>query len=232
MSTPGDPAAGRGEPVPVTLVLGSASPARAQVLTRARLPFRVAVSTVDEEAVGARSPEATPAELAGLLAAAKGENVAARLAAEDEAGRGGTVVIGCDSVFELDGHAHGKPYEPEVALARWRRQAGRTGTLHTGQWVGLLDSSGRLRGSSETVVSAVVRFAEADEATLAAYVATGEPLHCAGAFTIDGAGAALVDGVEGDPNAVIGLSVSTLRAQCAELGVGLARLWDSSNAAC
>lgn len=214
----------------LALVLGSASPGRAEILRRARLPFRVLVSDVDEEALGAARPEATPGELALLLAQAKGLNVAERAAAEGVAGP--TLVVGCDSVFELDGVAHGKPYEPEVALERWRAQAGRTGRLHTGQWAGLLmpgDEGAVPHAETSTCVGADVRFADVDEDTVRAYVATGEPLLCAGAFTIDGAGAALVESVDGDPNAVIGLSVAVLRAQCAELGLRFADLWETSN---
>lgn len=208
------------------LVLGSASPGRAEVLTRARVPFRVLVSTVDEDAVGARAPGASPAELAVLLAEAKGQDVAAQVAQAAETRP--TLVVGCDSVFELDGVAYGKPYEPDVAVERWRRQQGRSGVLHTGQWLGLVRPDGSIQSTSARV-SATVRFAAADDRTIAAYVQTGEPLWCAGAFTIDGAGAALVESVDGDPNAVIGLSVSTLRAQCEELGVPFATLWESSN---
>lgn len=208
------------------LVLGSASPGRAEILTRARVPFRTLVSHVDEAAVGARAPDASPAELALLLAEAKGQDVAAQVTAAGV--ERPTLVVGCDSVFELDGIAYGKPYEPEVALGRWRLQQGRDGVLHTGQWLGLVRPDGTVESTSAQV-SAVVRFAEADERTIAAYVATEEPLWCAGAFTIDGAGAALVESVDGDPNAVIGLSVSTLRAQCEKVGVPFASLWESSN---
>lgn len=211
------------------LVLGSASPGRAEVLTRARVPFRVLVSTVDEDAVGARAPGASPAELAVLLAEAKGQDVAAQVAQAAETRP--TLVVGCDSVFELDGVAYGKPYEPDVAVERWRRQQGRSGVLHTGQWLGLVRPDGSIQSTSARV-SATVRFAAADDRTIAAYVQSGEPLWCAGAFTIDGAGAALVESVDGDPNAVIGLSVSTLRAQCEELGVPFATLWESSNSDC
>lgn len=220
-----DGAAGPG--VRPRLVLGSASPGRAEVLTRARVPFRVVVSDVDEAAVGAAAPEADPCELAVLLAEAKGRDVAARVAAAGVDGP--TLVLGCDSVFEFDGRAHGKPYEPEVAVARWRAQAGRSGRLHTGQWAGLLlpgEDGAVPDAETSTCVGADVRFAAVDEDTVRAYVATGEPLHCAGAFTIDGAGAALVESVDGDPNAVIGLSVVVLRAQCEELGLRFADLWE------
>ena len=228
--TPADDDGGRPCPGHPILVLGSASPGRAEILRRARLPFRVVVSDVDEEALGAVRPEATPEELALHLARAKGYDVAERLTAEGV--ECPTLVVGCDSVFELDGVAHGKPYEPEVAVERWREQSGRTGRLHTGQWVGLLtpcDDGAVPDAETCTTISADVHFAAVDEDTVRAYVATGEPLQCAGAFTIDGAGAALVESVDGDPNAVIGLSVAVLRAQCAELGLRFTDLWASSN---
>ncbi|OFS17437.1 septum formation inhibitor Maf, partial [Micrococcus sp. HMSC31B01] len=144
-----------------------------------------------------------------------------------------TLVLGCDSVFEFEGRAHGKPYEPEVAVERWRAQAGREGVLHSGHWLGLVlpePGAGSGMAAEAGVVSAVVRFGAVTEAEIQAYVATGEPLHCAGAFTVDGAGAALVDGVDGDPNAVIGLSVAWLRRATAALGQDFTRLWEPSNA--
>lgn len=204
------------------LVLASASPARARVLEAAGVPFSVLVSDVDEDAVAAASPLAGPAETAELLARAKAEDVAVHAEAA------GALVLGCDSVFELDGVAYGKPWEPEVALERWRMQSGRTGQLHTGHW--LVDTRGGAAISRPAVgalATASVTFAEVEEAEVAAYVASGEPLQCAGAFTIDGRGAAFVTAVHGDPNAVIGLSVSTLRGLLADLGVSLTDLWRS-----
>lgn len=204
------------------LVLASASPARARVLEAAGVPFTVLVSEVDEDAIAAASPLAGPAETAELLARAKAEDVAVHAEAA------GALVLGCDSVFELDGVAYGKPWEPEVALERWRMQSGRTGQLHTGHW--LVDTRGGSAISRPAVgalSSASVTFSEVEEAEVAAYVASGEPLQCAGAFTIDGRGAAFVTAVHGDPNAVIGLSVSTLRGLMADLGVSLTALWRS-----
>ncbi|MGM7669358.1 Maf family protein [Microbacterium sp. A93] len=206
------------------LVLASASPARARILEAAGLPFTVLVSDVDEDALAAAHPLAGPAETAQLLARAKAEDVAVH------ADAAGALVVGCDSVFEVDGVAYGKPWEPEVALERWRMQSGRTGELHTGHWVvdtrsGSTSGAPASRPAVGALASASVTFAEVDEASAAAYVATGEPLQCAGAFTIDGRGAAFVTAVHGDPNAVIGLSVSTLRVLLADLGVSLTSLW-------
>lgn len=220
-------------------VLASASPARARVLEAAGIAFTVQVSEVDEDAITEAHPLAGPAEIALLLAHAKAEDVAAR---PDAAG---ALVLGCDSVFELDGAAYGKPYEPGVAMERWRLQSGRTGQLHTGH--SLIDAShhgttGPRRAgvasvwrhpdvgeapSASALATASVTFADVSEAEIAAYVGSGEPLQCAGAFTIDGRGAAFVSAVHGDPNAVIGLSVSTLRSLLHQLGWSVTDLWDS-----
>lgn len=203
------------------LILASASPARARILQAAGIPFTVLVSDVDEDAVSARHPEATPVETALLLAQAKARDVAARPEAAD------ALVVGCDSVFELDGVPYGKPWEPEVAVARWLLQSGRSGDLHTGHWVVDTRRSDAQAGSAS---SATVSFAAVDEPQIRAYVATQEPLQCAGAFTIDGRGAAFVESVQGDPNAVIGLSVSALRSALRELGVDLTTFWALSDA--
>lgn len=203
------------------LILASASPARARILQAAGIPFTVLVSDVDEDAVSARHPEATPVETALLLAQAKARDVAARPEAAD------ALVVGCDSVFELDGVPYGKPWEPEVAVARWLLQSGRSGDLHTGHWVVDTRRSDAQAGSTS---SATVSFAAVDEPQIRAYVATQEPLQCAGAFTIDGRGAAFVESVQGDPNAVIGLSVSALRSALRELGVDLTTFWALSDA--
>lgn len=197
------------------LILASASPARARILQAAGIPFTVLVSDVDEDAVAARHPEATPEQTALLLAQAKARDVAQRSVTAD------ALVVGCDSVFELDGVPYGKPWEPEVAVERWLMQSGRSGVLHTGHWV--VDTRGGSQAGGTS--SAMVTFAPVDEDQIRAYVATQEPLQCAGAFTIDGRGAAFIESVQGDPNAVIGLSVSALRSALGQLGVDLTAYW-------
>ncbi|MCE7083454.1 nucleoside triphosphate pyrophosphatase [Streptomyces sp. ST2-7A] len=193
------------------LVLASRSPARLSLLRRAGIDPEVIVSGVDEEAVEAPTPEA----LALVLAEAKAAAVAARPEAAD------ALVIGCDSVLELDGTAWGKPADADTATTRWKAMRGRSGVLRTGHC--LIDTASGERASA--VGSTVVRFGEPDDAEIAAYVATGEPLHVAGAFTLDGPGSAFVEGVDGDPGNVIGLSMPLLRRLLGELGVGVTSLW-------
>ncbi|EST23600.1 septum formation protein Maf [Streptomycetaceae bacterium MP113-05] len=193
------------------LVLASASPARLGLLRQAGLAPEVIVSGVDEESLRAD----TPAELARVLAEAKAEAVAGRPEAA------GALVIGCDSVLELDGQALGKPVDAEDATARWKSMRGRSGVLRTGHCV--ID---RLGGRKVTeTASTTVHFGVPSDEEVAAYVASGEPLHVAGAFTLDGLSAPFVDGVDGDPGNVIGLSLPTLRGMLAALGVEITRLW-------
>ncbi|MFF4737473.1 Maf family protein [Streptomyces sp. NPDC001262] len=199
------------EPARRRLVLASKSPARLGLLHQAGLAPEVIVSGVDEDALDAP----TPAELALVLAEAKAAAVAAR---PDAAG---ALVIGCDSVLELDGQALGKPADAEEATARWKSMRGRSGELRTGHCV--IDTATGRRASA--TASTTVRFGEPDDAEIAAYVASGEPLHVAGAFTLDGRSAPFVDGIDGDPGNVIGLSLPLLRRLLAELGVPITGLW-------
>jgi septum formation protein len=192
------------------LVLASASPARLGLLKQAGLDPRVMVSGVDEEAISAP----TPAELARVLAEAKAAAVAGLL-------DGGELVIGCDSVLELDGQALGKPKDAAEATARWQAMRGRDGVLRTGHCV--IDTANG-RQVSRTA-STTVRFGTPDDAEVAAYVASGEPLSMAGAFSLDGRSAPFVEGIDGDPGTVIGLSLPLLRRLLAELDVRITDLW-------
>ncbi|MEV8099779.1 nucleoside triphosphate pyrophosphatase [Kitasatospora sp. NPDC085879] len=193
-----------------TLVLASASPARLGLLRQAGLDPQVRVSGVDEDALSA----ATPAELALVLAEAKAKTVAAGLT-------GGELVIGCDSVLELDGQALGKPADAAEALERWRSMRGRAGVLQTGHCV-VDTATGR---QSSATASTTVRFGTPDDEEIAAYIASGEPLHVAGAFTLDGRSAPFVEGIDGDSGNVIGLSLPLLRRLLADLGVRITDLW-------
>ncbi|GAA1181118.1 septum formation protein [Kitasatospora gansuensis] len=192
------------------VVLASASPARLGLLRQAGLDPQVIVSGVDEDAIDAP----TPAELALVLAEAKARAVAGELTE-------GQLVIGCDSVLELDGQALGKPTDPADALARWQAMRGREGILRTGHCV--IDTvTGK---ESSATASTTVRFGTPDDAELAAYIASGEPLHVAGAFTLDGRSAPFIDGIDGDPGNVIGLSLPLLRRLLADLDVRITDLW-------
>jgi septum formation protein len=202
----------------VRLVLASASPARLALLRAAGTDPLVLVSGVDEDAVVARYGVTDAEDVCLVLARAKAEEVAGRLDDVEGLGDDDALVVGCDSVLELDGEVHGKPADAAEAVARWRRMRGRSGVLHTGHW--LVDA--RDEGSGATlgaVSSTTVRFADVDDEEVAAYVATGEPLAVAGAFTLDGLGGAYVTGVEGEPSAVVGLGLSTLRGLLADVGV-------------
>ena len=193
------------------LVLASASPARLNLLRQAGFAPEVIVSGVDERVLNAP----TPGGLALLLAEAK----AAAVAALPESA--GALVIGCDSVLDLDGEALGKPADGEEATARWKSMRGRAGVLRTGHCV--TDTvSGR---TASATASTTVRFGEPTDAEVAAYVASGEPLHVAGAFTLDGRSAPFIDSIEGDHGNVIGLSLPLLRRLLGELGISVTDLW-------
>ena len=191
-------------------VLASASGARLRLLRACGLDPEVIVSGVDEDDVDGD----TAAQVAEL-AARKAKAVAARPEAH------GALVLGCDSLLDVDGVALGKPASEADAVARWRALRGHHGTLVTGHC--LIDTSTGKQAAA--VASAVVRFGDPTDAEIEAYVATGEPLEVAGAFTIDGYGAAFVDGIDGDPGTVIGVSLSVVRALLRELGVEMVTLW-------
>ena len=136
------------------------------------------------------------------------------------------VVLGGDSAFELDGRLYGKPHHPDVARSRWLDLRGRTGLLHSGHW--LVDHRGGVVGGATGGVStSTVRFAaDITDEEIDAYVATGEPLEVAGAFTIDSLGAPFISEVRGDPHAVVGLSVALLRELLREFDVSWPGLWN------
>jgi septum formation protein len=187
----------------VRFVLASASPARLATLRQAGVRPEVVVSGVDEDAVTAP----TAAELTVRLAEIKAQAVADRLAGA------AALVLGCDSLLELDGTPLGKPGSAEAAAERWRRMRGRTGTLHTGHC--LIDVAAD-RAVSRTV-GTEVRFADVTDDEIEAYCATGEPISVAGAFTVDGLGGWFVDGVTGDHHNVVGVSLPMVRAMLREL---------------
>lgn len=204
------------------LVLASASPARLSVLRSAGLSPEVRVSDVDEDALLAAIPDASAAEKVTRLAGAKATTVARGLG---DATRGqATVVIGCDSMLLFDGELVGKPYTPDVARARWKAMAGRTGELVTGHAVLEVVEGGIERVAEGHAVTAV-RFGTPTDAELEAYLGTGEPLAVAGAFTLDGLGAWFVEGIDGDPSNVIGISLPLVRRLLDRLGISPVEFW-------
>jgi len=196
----------------VQLVLASASPARLATLRSAGIEPVVIVSGVDESQVDGLPPP----ELALQLAELKCASVAERADLPEDG-----LVLGCDSVLELDGQAFGKPRDAEEAVARWHQMRGRSGVLHTGH---SLRETTSARVAAATA-STTVHFADLSDEEITAYVATGEPLSVAGAFTVDGLGGAFVTGIEGDHHNVVGLSLPLVRELVAELGRAWTDLW-------
>lgn len=225
------------EAASVRLVLASASPARRKLLEDSRIAFTVRVSSVDEDAALAAANERaraegreglSPAETASLLASLKARAVAEELAAE---GVRDALVLGCDSVFEFEGRAYGKPHTAENARERITAMSGHHGTLHTGH--ALVDLRGLEAGAElsaglpavSELRSAVVHFDELSPAEVDAYIATGEPLWVAGSFTLDGYGSAFIRGIEGEFHTVVGLSIHALRDLLRRRGVAVTDLW-------
>lgn len=198
------------------LILASASPARRETLIRAGLAPEVIVSAVDEDAFDA----ADVMSLVAVLARAKAEAVAHAITGAEE-----RLIVGCDSLLELDGEPLGKPATATEAVRRWQRMRGRTGRLHTGHHV-VGYAEGRQRAVA-AVATTDVAFADLTDAEIEAYVATGEPQQVAGAFTIDGLGGAYVTSVSGDPHNVVGISLPLLRLLFAELGFPWHLLWSA-----
>ncbi|WP_286279322.1 Maf family protein [Naasia aerilata] len=207
------------------LYLASTSPARLTLLRAAGIEPVVIPSAVDEPAAVAaaeseRGSALSAPEMVLLLARAKAEDVATT--ASDLDG----LVLGGDSAFELDGIIYGKPHEPHVARARWLLQRGRTGLLHSGSWLIDARRGGTGRAVGEVATATVSFAADIRDDEIDAYIATGEPLAVAGAFTIDSLGGPFVERIEGDPSTVVGLSLPTLRQLLHRLDVALPSLWN------
>ena len=208
------------------LVLASTSPARLALLRAGGIDPHTIAPGVDEDAVAARAESmgliSGTADMVQVLAKAKAEAVLGNPESE------GALVIGCDSSLEFEGESLGKPHDPDVAIERWRRMRGKVGYLHSGHW--LIDNreprAGALPPATGASSVAAVHFANISDEEIRAYVATGEPLKVAGAFTIDGLGGAFLEKIEGDTHTVVGLSLPTLRTLCLSLGVEYTSLWN------
>ena len=203
------------------IVLGSASYGRLRVLRSAGIDPLVAVSGVDEDALTAQLGDADPATVVSTLAQTKAEAVSR---VHDDTVTADCAVIGCDSMLYVDGVLSGKPGTPEQARRQWNSMAGRSGELFTGHCViRMLD--GRAIDSRTAAAVTVVRFGVPTDAELTDYIASGEPLGVAGAFTIDGRGGWFIDGVDGDPSNVVGLGLTLTRGLFEDVGLSIGDLW-------
>lgn len=220
----------------ITFVLASASPSRQRILERAGVDPVIRPSRVDEDALQAGLPAGTPhvrvvQELARAKAAEVLEREGSALAAEARAAGSDTlIVVGCDSMLLVDGHLEGKPHTYERAMERWRRMRGRHGVLLTGHAMVVADLT---REDDDVVVTysgadtsdTTVHFGAPSDEDLDVYLRTGEPLECAGAFTIESLGGWFIDRIDGDPSSVIGLSLPLLRRLLHEAGLHAHSLW-------
>lgn len=208
------------------LVLASTSPARLKVLRDAGIEPVTIAPEVDEDAVEERCRQAglitNTHDVVYVLAKAKAQAVAAMPESL------GGMVLGCDSQLDFEGESLGKPHDPQVAIDRWKRMRGKSGVLFSGHW--LIDNrnpvAGQMSPAAGRVSSTVVHFENISDAEIEAYVATGEPLKVAGAFTIDGLGGAFLRSIEGDAHTVIGISLSVLRELTLQLGVEYTSMWN------
>lgn len=199
--------------VTVRVILASASPSRLRLLQGAGLQPEVIVSNVSEEGVDHLPPGQATLLLARRKAAAVAEKV-----------DGPALVIGCDSMLDLGGVAFGKPSDPDEARDRWRRMRRREGVLHTGHCI--IDTGSGAEAASAD--SAVVHFGDPTDAEIDAYVATGEPLRVAGAFTLEGLSSPWIDSIDGNYGTVTGISVPLIRRLLSELNVQIVDLWSGS----
>ena len=204
------------------LVLASSSPARLTLLGAAGIVPEVIVPTVDEavltDGLKSTNPNVSTQQLVEYLAKAKAESVVS------DPRTFGALILGGDSALEFQGATLGKPHEPEVAIARWKQLRGNSGTLYSGHC--LIDNTDPENTKVVSRVSSTkVFFSELSDEEISAYVATGEPLKVAGAFTIDGIGGAFLDRIEGDAHTVVGLSLRVLRDLTKQLGVEYTSLW-------
>lgn len=193
------------------IVLASASPSRRMILNSAGVDPLICPANVDEKAIEASLSDAPASQVVAALAEAKADAIAADYPDD--------VVIGCDSMLLLDGRLQGKPLTTERTIQRWQEQAGKTAELLTGHCI--------IHGEQRVVETArtTVTFANATDADIQAYAQSGEPLHCAGAFTLEALGGWFIDRIEGDPSSVIGLSLPLLRRALYSFGLNTSQFW-------
>ena len=208
------------------ILLASQSSGRLATLRAAGVEPLVRVSDVDEHAIlralaADSRTEPTPPQQVQALARAKAADVADTVTRSEREADPDLIVVGCDSMLEIGGRVVGKPETAAIARERWRSMRGRTGVLHSGHALIRVRDGAEAQGVSSTTV----RFGSPADVEIDAYVATGEPLGCAGAFTIDGLGGAFIDGIDGDPHGVVGISLPLLRRLLAELDVTWTDLW-------
>jgi len=204
------------------LVLASASAGRLKVLRQAGVDPLVVVSGVDEDQISTTlGPDASPGDVVCTLAQAKAERVAGEL---DGAVAADCVVIGCDSMLHIDGRLCGKPQSVAEARELWRSIAGRAGQLYTGHCVIRLRDREIVHREAQTSIT-TVHFGTPSPDDLEAYLASGESLRVAGGFTLDGLGGWFIDGVDGDPSAVVGLGLPLTRSLLQRAGLSVAALW-------
>lgn len=242
------------------IVLASSSPSRLMVLRNAGVELDVVKPDVDEDAIVAdllaASPEASPADIVCALAEAKAADVVARVGGtepgaaagaesgaaagaesgaatgtEPGAAAGATVVIACDSMLLLDGELSGKPHTVDETVRRWRLQRGRAAELVTGHSITALSDAPEGTRSATAAISTTVRFGEPSDADVRAYAESGEPLGCAGAFTLEALGGWFIDGVDGDPSSVLGLSLPLIRRTLAGWGLDVSAFWNRASGA-
>ena len=194
------------------LVLASQSPSRRMLLEQGGITPVLRPAHIDEDAIITELGEAEPRIIVQKLAQAKAATVAGEFPSD--------VVVGCDSMLLLDGKLLGKPHTRERTIARWKAQRGKEAHLltghavaHEGEWV------------VDTVATAI-RFGDVSDADIAAYAASGQPLECAGAFTLEALGSWFIDSIDGDPTSVIGLSMPLLRRCLYRFGLNASDFWD------
>ena len=210
------------------LVLGSASPGRLKVLRQAGVDPLVTVSSVDEDLVTAGiGSDVSPDDMVCALARAKAEEVAGRLVRMDRTVAADCLVIGCDSTLYIDSRLCGKPQSVADARSQWQSMAGRAGQLYTGHCVIRLLDNEIVHCDAETAITTVY-FGTPSPDDLEAYLASGESLRVAGGFTLDGLGGWFIDGVDGDPSAVVGIGLPLLRSLLRRAGLSIAALWASN----